>query len=436
MRRLSPSSSLSSSLARSFLVLACSLGLGLAAACAPGSDEEADSEGSAASTEEADLRPELAQMNDVSVLLPLAKNQAEIAGYLTPASKGRGGDLLPKTIYEKAVGFPGTLQHGGTPAAPGIAGLRLVAIRFDPCFGPVGESPAESACENQLRLIFQPVKVEGGKVVAEDTAVHAFYALTRAELGAALEKMIAIRRAKTDGRLGALAPHPLVKAEGLTGPTAKAIHALVLEYAGAKNLTRFTQFTTSGLGAAWNFSGFDIANGAHAAMKIPNIPASSPVVAFFVGFEEGELTGEPPFSPASSAKAEDNMQLLGHGAKAKRAEAEKAQLAFDAAVRLENPVLHSPDTTDCASCHAAEIARSMVGERKLGLRVKNPKNAFTTPARFVPSEDMKRTSVDASIDVHMFSYKGAVASIHQRTINESAAVVAYVNAKVIGAARR
>jgi hypothetical protein len=421
--------------ARSLLLLAAS---GLAgAACAPAPTAEVDADESAQTAQRPpDLRPELAQVNDVSILYPLAKTAAELAGHLAAGAPALGGELFPKAVYEKGVGVPGTLQTGGTPAAPPHAGLRLVAARFDPCFAAIGPTD-DASCQNQVRLVFQTVKVETG---ADDSAVHVFYSLTRERLKDAVQDVIAARRTGGDDRLGALGPHPLMKSEGLGGGTAKAINAILLRYAGAENLTRFTVFTNSGLGTAWNFTGFDVAGSNLSRMKVPNVPESAPMVAFFAGFRAGELSGEPPFTPAAAgAKPEDNMQLLGNGTWAARASvaAEKRQAAFDATVRIENPDLHSPDTVDCASCHAAEPARRLVGEKKLGLSLKDRASAFVASTEFVPAADMRATSVDASgIDVHMFSYKGKVASVHQRTINESAAVVAYLNAKVLAARRR
>jgi hypothetical protein len=419
------------------LSLALAAAAALAAACAPATTDEVEAD-EAAQTEQRppDMRPELAQVNDVSILFPLAKSAAELEGHLAAAAPALGGELLPKAVYEKGVGAPGTLQTGGTPAAPAHGGLRLVAARFDPCFAALGPTN-DASCDNQLRLIFQPVKADTG---ADDTAVHVFYSLTREQLKDALQDVIAIRRAGGDERLGALGPHPLMKSEGLRGTTAKAINATIQKYAGAENIMRFTVFTTSGLGTAWNFTGFDVARGGEVSRtKIANVPDGAPMVAFFAGFRPGELSGEPPFTPAATgAKPEDNMQLLGNGTWAARASVadEKRQAAFDAAVRIENPTLHSPDTVDCASCHAAEPARRLVGEKKLGLTLKDRANSFVASTEFVPTADTRLTSVDAAgINVHMFSYKGKVASVHQRTVNESAAVVAYVNAKVLDARR-
>lgn len=77
------------------------------------------------------------------------------------------------------------------------------------------------------------------------------------------------------------------------------------------------------------------------------------------------------------------MQLLGNLATAKAASKTAQQAAFDAALRIENPTKHSPDTIDCASCH-------------------------------------------------VFSYRDGHPMIAVRVINETASVVAYLNGSVLG----
>src|SRR4051812_15657448 len=83
-----------------------------------------------------------AQMNDVSVLYPLAKTQAEFDhGYLPASAKGQGGALLPVALYE-AAGFVSPKQNGplppGADAALAYTELRAVAFRIDPCFANIG----------------------------------------------------------------------------------------------------------------------------------------------------------------------------------------------------------------------------------------------------------------------------------------------------------
>jgi hypothetical protein len=407
--------------------LLCALASCLAACDAAGGAQGAPASAVpvALSVEAPAVRPELAQPDDLSVLYPLATSQAAFdRGYLTPASPGLGGPLLPADVYEQAFGPPGMLQLGGTPAAPALAGLRMVAFRLDPCFARTEAIP-DAACESQLRVVFQTLRFDGTQAIAADDAVHAFYRLRRDQLAAAVHTSIALRRkhAGDQRSLGPLAPHPILVEQGLDGELAAELDQLVLHLAGAQNLTRITQVTASGLGTAWNFSGVDVANGAASRMKIPTVPAGTTTVAFFAGFSSGQLTGQPAFTPATEAAAIDDLQLLGDVHRAARASAADRQRAYDASLRIEDPALHSPNTIDCASCHLAQAVRVMVGEAAFHLTASTPE--LRAAAARLPAPE------DRDVNVHMFGYKGTRASIHPRTINETAAVTAYVNATLL-----
>jgi hypothetical protein len=402
-------------------------------ACAPAEVEEEGDEGAAAASEEPG--PELAQMNDVSILFPLAKTRAAFdRGYLSPTSPARGGELLPKAIYERAFGPPGTLLVGGTPAAPLLSGLKLVSIRLDPCFAQIGPIASEGACKNQLRLIFQTMTFGSSSATAADDGVHVFYSLTRDELKRAVTTMIDLRRAAAgEKRLGALGPHPLLKKAGgdLDVETAAKVGELVRSLAGPSNLIQITQFAPSGLDTTWNFSAFDVEK--NETKSIPTLSAGDDQhVAFFAGFTPNELEGDPAFVPVSRAPAADNMQALGNRLTAAAASADVRKRAFGAMLRLEDPNVHSPETIDCASCHAVEPVRKLVGKKHFASDMASTAGAFRPNARFVPAADMEPIAqAESGVNVHMFSYKGTVPSVHRRMINETAAVVAHVNERVL-----
>ncbi len=380
-------------------------GLGLAlclalVACAP------DDPG--AQQADATERPAV-QMNDVSVLWPLPDTAEGEAAML------RAEGLLTAGQYQAAFGPPGTRQSGGTPAAPLLEGLRVVAMRLDPCAGAIHDR-----CEPQLRLVLQPLRAVAGGYEAEDTAVHVFYTLEAETLEATVEEVMALRRAKGDAPLGPLAPHPRMVAEGLTGEFATGLSELLREVATPERLHRITLMTNSAFGKAWNFSGVDLGPGGEVSrIAMPHLPAGTEVASFFVGFR-GDFGGEPPFSPPTSGP--DDLQLLGNEHVAGRAtEAARAE-AFAALLRIEDPAQHDPDTTDCASCHAAQPIRQHVAELKFGL---------TTPplsSARLPDEDLVELfGDDPTVNLHMFSYKGRTASIHRRTVTETAAAVAWLS---------
>lgn len=411
-------------------VAVAALTLATFAACAAGDAEDADS-----SEDAVTRRPELAQMNDVSILLPLAKTQAEIdTGYLKASSAGARGALLPDTLYTTATGERRTDPSG--PLPPGAdAGLswdrlRVVAMRIDPCFANIGPITNPASCKNQLRLVFQSLRFGNGQTSAIDGGVHAFYSLTREELTALVKGVIALRRAQNgDGQLGAIAVHPVVAKQGLLGAEAKGLGALVLQYAGKQNLTRFTVLKPGNLATRWDFSGFDVRGNGTERMVIPTLPDHGTSDSFFAGFAQ-DLAGG--FNPETTSRTDD-MQLLGNLEKARAASHDKQQAAFDAALRILNPNKHSPDTIDCASCHIAGPAIVLTGG-KLGLSASGNANAFTRDTRWVGASDMKQTTpvnADTNRNFHAFSYRDEHPMIAVRVINETASIVAYLNANVL-----
>jgi hypothetical protein len=331
------------------------LGLGTAVAVVAGCAAETGAEPGGASAEaELTRAANQAQMNDVSVLYPLAKTKAEMAGYLSASDPGVGGPLLPARLYTDATGEP--MTRPSTPLPPGADlgliydELKVVAFRIDPCFANIGPVTHPESCKNQLRLVFQPVSFASGanaNASTIDGAVHAFYSLTRPELIEIVKEVVALRqRESRRPNLGPLAVHPILASQGLLGSEAKGLRNIILAHAGQKNLVRFTKFSPGNLRTRWDFGGFDVANGRSKAMVIPTLPGQATGVFFFSGFTS-DLAGG--FDPQTTAH--DDMQLLGNLEKARAAPKAAQQEAFDAALRIENPDKHSPDTIDCASCH-------------------------------------------------------------------------------------
>jgi hypothetical protein len=280
-------------------------------------------------------------------------------------------DVLPAAIYERAFGVPGTLQLGGTPAAPSLAALRLVAVRIDPQ-------------HEQLRFVLQPLG-------EHDDAVHLVFALDRGEARALAEAVAALRGSAD---LGPLGPHPLLVRQGSHGAFGTALAALLRQHAQSRKLARITVFTSSGLGTAWNFFGVDVtADGTTMPLAIPTLPAGTHLEAFFAGFVEDELTADMPFTPAATMLApRDDLRVLASRQRRARATAAERDLAIAAVARIEDPDIHTSDTIDCASCHVAHLVQ--------------------TPG---------------TRDVHMFGYAHGHVSIQPRTLREVAATVAALN---------
>jgi hypothetical protein len=363
------------------------------------------------------------QMNDLSVLMPLPKSQAELDAMLAPTTPAGGGVLLPQAMFAQDT-------HTDTIEWPN---LRVVAFRFDPCFGPADPVAHPDKCENQIRLVFQPLVSDGqGHLIAEDEAVHVFYKLTRAELIAAVQEMVAARAAEgiTDD-LGPLAVHPTLVTQGLGGSLAGRFRQIVTKYAGDAKVVKITSFALRGIEGAqliggedqfWTMHGNDVAAGHLTPFDIAGVPADTKDLALG--------TATMPLSTRSSPQpmAADDITVIANMQQAMTATAAERQHAFDAALRIESPLHHSPNTTDCASCHMTQPSRELVAH-SLDLHEAGNPNTFV-PAAWIPAADLASTThvvtTDNALNIHAFSYRFAEPMINQRVINETAANLAYL----------
>jgi hypothetical protein len=365
------------------------------------------------------------QMNDLSVLLPLPRDQTELDMALAPSAQAQGGPLFPEALYDAGGG-------GG-----GYTDLRVAAFRLDPCFGQLGAIASPSKCQAQLRVVFQPmVATSDNSVIAPDMGVHAFYALSDAQLVDAVTDMIDAREDDHGSAdLGPLAVHPVVAQEGLTGPLAQRFDAIILKYAGAANLIRFTtlELELPNLaapdgdgdgGGVWQLESFDVGSGSATRRTIATLAGSATTMSFEVA--TNPLSAD--FSPMTTST--DDISLLVNYTQAAAASTDALQAAYDSALRIENPRDNSPDTIDCASCHMAEPGRVLVGE-PLGMTASGDANAFV-PDAAIPLADLAQTTdilgSDGTLNIHAFSYVRAEPVINQRVIHETAANLTYIAA--------
>ena len=372
-------------------------------------------------------------MSDVSLLFPLGTPSDFSTGHLRADATGSRGTLFPKAVYQR---IPIAGSASGAIGADGTApyeNLRVVAMRLDPCFAELHPAATSTTCKNQLRLVFQELAAKGAGVEAFDSGVHAFYSLSREELLSVVAEIVQLREAAvgTGGR-GPLAPHPIMAAQGLEGTFSKAVQAIVLRYAGDGNLVRATGMTSANAGFNWEFSGFELPSGAQgtpAPIAIAGLPAGTVKEVFFRGFSPSAVDGTFTPSPTGS----DNFTALAKEASAPTLSAtEKASIAA-ALVHFTNPAFTTPDSVDCAQCHTADPLGLNIGVKKAGISTANQPDAFKRDDRWVLETEMVATDVtfgrmDApAVIVHAFSYAFGIPTINQRTVNETAAVVAFLN---------
>jgi Pyruvate/2-oxoacid:ferredoxin oxidoreductase delta subunit len=244
-----------------------------------------------------------------------------------------------------------------------------------------------------------------------------------------LAEVVAIREANSGtADLGALAVNPTILKQGLLGNEATALNQAISKYAGESRLTRFTVFQAQSDASDWHFMGFDVNNGTATPMVIPTLAANATAVDFSDDFNLKFENGS--FVPQTTSTTDD-MQLLASVTAAQAASAAQQQAAIDATFRIENPNMNSPNTIDCASCHLAGPARQITAEQGLKLSTTNNANAFAMSSKFVTTADLARTTPSYvptfALNLHAFSYNGTDAMINQRVVNESAAIIDYVN---------
>jgi hypothetical protein len=360
---------------------------------------------------------------DVSILYPLPAGAAS-RDFVRASASGAHGSLLPRTALDAVLS--GRSLDNRNPASMSYDALGLVSVRLDPCSAR-GSASAAGTCRSEVRLVFQalyersaadPVDPADPSVgsAATDGGVHVVYDLTLAELATMLQQILTLKHASGDGATEELGPHPILVAQGLGGVFAQGLRDIVLEHAGEDRIGRVTFFDhQNSEGDTWTFGVFDRtpagAGGVLTATTIPltdsttqTVSGSSAVGAFTSSFADG----------TSSTGGDSLTPLLTSGRPAPgSAGVASLQVAFDAALRVQNPTLHDVQTTDCATCHLAEGAR----------RVGEDVYALSTANAFTHRRSLARVDSRSSVtNLHAFGYLGRQVAVMQRTANESVIV--------------
>lgn len=369
------------------------------------------------------------QLNDVSVLFPLPSSAAEQSdGLLAMTAKGARGELLPKRMFEELPSIFGSVASDliGATNSASYDNLRVVAMRIDPCFAELEPPASGQGCRNQVRLVVQETEVGS----AFDSGLHLFYAVSREEVLELVRAIGGLRQKLAVSRaLGKLQPHPLMVEQGLAGEMASGVRAAILAHAGSENLVRITRMTQNN-GPFWDFSGFEVESGKLVPMHIPTLPADGDAKQT-IERNFGAFQGLEANPPSGST---DEITLLSRPTEASALSESERAAKLTSLLRVENPGAHSPDTIDCASCHAATPIKKLVvephGWSTAGLPAFEPNAARFDREALEPSYDGDTTPI---MNVHAFSYFGAGLGISQRVVNESAAIVDYLSKQDFGA---
>lgn len=337
-------------------------------------------------------------LNDVSWLLPLPApaQHSQLLGLSA---------LLPRRYYDALPGLVTTEDP-----AELFTKFRVISVRIDPCFP---KEPA-AGCIKQLRLVAQPVVVEAFQTTTEDGTIHLFYELTDAQFESAKQTVRELKRLAAGATEGKpLEVHPVMRAEGLAGPYATLLEAMVTRLCGEQNLTRVAFMRLVQTDVAWRFGAFNVTGGVLVADPIPRLNTITQQGVQEFGntdFRSGQL------QPAASG---DDLSVLLSESELRLTDTRTLDRAVTSALRIEHPVRTNPRTVDCGSCHVASRAlRNARQERTID--TSSHVDAYVGNSRF----DLRR--LDGAGDdpraMRAFGYFGVQSAFSQRTINESAEV--------------
>jgi hypothetical protein len=345
-------------------------------------------------------------LQDVSVLYPLPAS-VDASGYLTPATLGARGELLPRDVYDAIPTFPVQPSQGLD-----YDRMRVVSLRFDDCHAlPAG------GCEPQIRLVMQPLTGSG---LAQDSALHLFYSLDSADLDPLVSELVALKALAPEVVDGPLDVHAALVAQGVEGAYGTGLQELVLSRIGEANLTRITFFLRAPPAVeVWFFGGFERRDGELEVMDIVDLGQSNQQV-----IRRDVSDGyDYEVNPLSSF-AEVERPLLTTAA-AEAATDEERAAAFQSLLRTENPNLFTPDDLSCTGCHLATFVLEETRAR-FGLE----------DASF--ADDVYDSELDLSVrggakttasSLRAFGYFKRDAMISQRVVHESAGVVSRLRAR-------
>jgi hypothetical protein len=340
--------------------------------------------------------------NDVSVLFPLPTTPAASALLWSASLEGLGGPLLPKSEFARNT-FSLTRELDDDLE---YDALRVVAVRFDPCF----KTSLGGPCQPQVRLVWQAPDPTDPPKGFLDGSVHSLYAVPDADLPALVAELRRLAPlAPENTALAPLGVSPALAARGLDSDYAHGLKALVLRHAGAGSLVRVTFMTrTFARSGQWQFAGFHVG------------PNSAKIeIAGLGGLTQQNVTREiahgfeyvvhPKFIDPAAGQASSSSALTALDPAA-RADVHAW------ALRQEDPATHLPDTTDCASCHLA----NHVGRHLESL---DPSLLTSEPVARRGPRTLSLAETDAD-NLRAFGYFGPYPQVSQRVANETEAVLA------------
>jgi hypothetical protein len=268
--------------------------------------------------------------------------------------------------------------------------------------------------------VLQPLYLRGGVPFAHDIALHAFYPIPRGELAGVVEdlrRLAAIQRAPRGAALGVSPAAAAGDAAYLAG-----LRALVTRYARADQLARLTVIgqVADSAAFAWLFRGLDRRGDDMVPIAIPGIAAAEQSVQLAGG--DTVYRAEPVVDlPAGFA-------LAINGPRFAQATGDQRAGAVAALAAVQNPSLHNTEDTQCIGCHLATFLTA----RRAATTGIDP---AALPAWFAGPAAPRTIARDDPRVVRAFGWAGPAPAISQRVVNDTAEVLAEIEARFPAGAR-
>jgi hypothetical protein len=336
--------------------------------------------------------PETLDVNDVSILFPVAPDLAGFKQLIGVDEVVNGHQLITEALFLGALHTrEGSLMTKKAPLRASEVERRtkiykngyvkVYGIRVDPCAASLDPMNSKT-CTAQIRLIAQPrfydsaqttvearnqlLKEPGGAFVPDDIALHLIYNIPAADVNGFVRDVFALKAQSPVATTGKpLYIHPALERDGLNSTFVDAVRTFVFKYADVSRLSNVARtFVTNSDLCGWAFTA-----GAHVGseivdVNIPSLGGSNP--AFEADPEEHrngpqKLQGfSCPFQFFDEPLQTVTTKQLGQiGISAKQFTREHVQQAVQDGVQIENPLKSNVLNTDCLSCHTAsrEIMR-------------------------------------------------------------------------------
>lgn len=264
-------------------------------------------------------------LNDVTFLLPLESLDAG-SPFPNPF------EVIPFASFDR-------LSSAAPAVRTDLSRLRLLGLRFDLCDRAAPVPCAEDA-DGVFRLVLQPVY--GSPARVEDVAFHAFFPVPRVEVPEVVDELRALADLQDVPRAAALR----VNTAFLSNDAYRErLGALVSRYAQASRLYRLTLFgqETERAAIVWIFRGEErVGSGGLGPIELPGALGTQQEVLLFGG-DSYQLT---PLADVPTGFSRAVMESSFRNALA----SEQLQ-SVQGLAAVDNPLLHTSGTVQCASCH-------------------------------------------------------------------------------------